>query len=780
MNPSFIHDNFIHLDGLFPAYRNHPALTTPDGTKSFEDVYKIIQDVVIHLKTIGVFKGARVAIHGPNSELHLYLFLASWIMDFLYIPFDFKAPLASLLSNTPIDFLITDDQLKSDMTFPIIHSQTILRNQNTGETFEKHNQSDPSVIPASTLKGARTGTRLHQDLSGFRDESGTTESMAIPFEQEASAIFTSGSTGKPRGIVHAVGNYIYSALGTDEFIGLDSSDRWLLSLPLFHVGGALIWVRTLLAGAACILPGSLQPLEDSIRQYVPTVISLVPAQLIRLLENAELVSFLKNMKCIMLGGAPSPDWLIDRSLDLGLPVMPTYGCTESCAQVTGVARGSATASYYTAGRIVPYRDVRIAEDGIIFLGGQTLFKRYLHEPVSSSCSSSGFFKTADSGRFDDEGNLVISGRTDGVFISGGENIAPQEIEKALLKLDGIITAMVVPVPHREFGLTPWAFVETSAPVDEKNIRDQLRKDLPGYKLPKRILRLTPDDRQGKMKFSREELTRLARRLTESKPQTQLHYEETEQPDALVIVFLHGFMGKAQSWKIIMDLLPFRCIAFDLPGHGSSLFSTSCRLNQLNTMEETARLILEDLDTLGIQRFALYGYSMGGRIAQHIALAAPDRISHLILESASFGISDPKERAERLKKDQVLLTDIKTPEDFRVFLENWYKMPLFRTISGTRHLQTLIENKINHPVAEFQRSLNLLSVGGHDFLAEKLAACRFPIHYFCGEQDVAYRQTAQQMRLHLPEMTVKIFKNASHNICIQYSHEIARSIREILI
>lgn len=847
MTPSFLLEDAIRLDDLFERYRNRPALIADSASRSFGDVEERLYSVLAHLQDAGVRKGNSVALHGANSELHLYLFLASWMMDFLYIPLDFKAPLSALLSDTPVDFLVTDTRSQMVDKCIVVSPDKLL--------------SGCLIESGMTLPG------------GFHN----TPPSAIPFDQEACAIFTSGSTGHPRGIVHTVGNYLFSALGTNEFIGLESFDRWLLSLPLFHVGGVLIWVRTLLAGATCILPDPHVNLDNAIRQHRPTVISLVPAQLIRLIENDEMISIMRNMKTIMLGGAPSPGWLINKSINLGLPIMPTYGCTESCAQVTGVVRGSSRHAYHTTGKVLPYRDIRISDNGIILLGGKTLFKRYLHEPVASSFDSNGFFKTADSGRFDDKGNVIISGRTDGVFISGGENIAPQEIEQALLKLDGVITAIVVPAPHREFGLTPWAFVETLESFNEKDMLDNLRKHMPGYKLPKRIIRLSPDHLQGKMKVSREKLTELARSLacdhenmSQSKNDqqlrhsrlcplgyaggnpdgfinadfhntihfpgskkktlrnTHLHYEETGHADAPALVFLHGFMGQAQSWKIIMDLLAnanflnntfsssfprrresrnqlktmdsrlrgndhlvdlmklrkglntFRCIAFDLPGHGASLFSASDRLNKLRDMEDTARLILEDLDTLGVERFALYGYSMGGRIAQHIAIAAPERIACLILESASFGIADLSVRKERLKNDQSLLSQIKTQDDFRIFLDNWYNMSLFQTLPGTAHLQNLIEDKVRHPVAEFQRALNLLSVGGHDFLAEKLAACRIPIHYFCGEKDEAYCQTANETQKALPAMTVTIVPNASHNISLQYPQEIARAIGEILI
>lgn len=261
----------------------------------------------------------------------------------------------------------------------------------------------------------------------------------------------------------------------------------------------------------------------------------------------------------------------------------------------------------------------------------------------------------------------------------------------------------------------------------------------------------------------------------------LHCEEKGDPTAPVIVFLHGFMGQAASWRTVMESLAdgFHCIAFDLPGHGASLFGSIDHLSRLKGMEETAGLILRDLDARGIRRFNLYGYSMGGRLAQHIALASPDRIERLILESSSFGIADAGERAVRLKRDRAMMAQIQTREGFRSFLTDWYHLPLFRTLAGTAHLQGLVEEKLNHPVAEYRRALRLLGVGGHSFLAGHLAELPIPVFYFCGEQDEAYTQTARQIKALLPDMAVRVFKDASHNIHIQYPQEISRAIRDAL-
>lgn len=478
MKLSFILPSSIRLDRLFSAYAKQTALATPTGEQTFDEVRKRLQNLIINLERAGICKGHCVAFYGENQELHLYLFLASWIMRFLYMPLDFKAPLSRLVTERPCDFLITAEDIR--VAYP-----KILR-------------------PADIMQDNRSL------LEKFYPR-------AIPFRREASVIFTSGSTGKPRGLVHTVGNYIYSALGTNEFIGIISADRWLISLPLFHVGGALIWVRTLLAGGASILPGSQKNIDRAIALFRPSVLSLVPAQLIRLLDNPEMIEICKSCRAILLGGAPMPAWLIEKALDMGLPIITSYGSTEGCAQVTGVAIGSPRAEYVTAGRPLAHRDIRIDTDGSIMLGGKTLFKRYLEDDKPSHLLKNGYFKTADAGRFDSNGNLVCLGRADGVFISGGENIQPFEVENQLLSMENISEAFVVPVDHHEFGKVPWAFVVAAEPFNEAALITKLKKSLPGYKVPKRIIRLDRKEKKGKMKYSRSELTALAAQIANSAP-----------------------------------------------------------------------------------------------------------------------------------------------------------------------------------------------------------------------------------------------------------------------
>jgi len=263
--------------------------------------------------------------------------------------------------------------------------------------------------------------------------------------------------------------------------------------------------------------------------------------------------------------------------------------------------------------------------------------------------------------------------------------------------------------------------------------------------------------------------------------TVLHYEEYGRRDLGVFVFLHGFMGNCRSLQAIAEPLAetCRCLAFDLPGHGHSLFCRHDSLKTLQTLEEVAILILRDLDALDVHRFSLYGYSMGGRVAQNVALLAPDRIERLVLESASFGIADPEERRQRYLRDLALLADVRTEKDLAAFLEGWYRLPLFRTLPGTPALQRILRERRGNNVEELRRALKILSVGNHPFFAERLAGLRFPLFYFYGEKDVAYAGTAKKIKKESPAMNVTVFRDASHNIHAQFPEKILDSLERIL-
>lgn len=349
----------------------------------------------------------------------------------------------------------------------------------------------------SKLLKTITATKIFSDPSELPIEWGSpppSESLRpLPLDQPATILFTSGSTGEPKAVLHSYGNHYYSAKGANLQTPVGRGDRWLLSLPLCHVGGLGILFRSLLGKATVVVP-SEEPLEESIRKYHITHLSLVPTQLYRLLQTGQ---DLPSLRYVLLGGAPIPPSLLKEAKKRRIPVSPTYGLTEMASQV------------YT-GKVLKYREMKISEEGEILVRGETLFQGYVKgDRIERPLTPDGWFATGDLGRWDAEGGLLVLGRKDNMFISGGENIHPEEIEKGLCDLSGVEEAVVVPMADREFGARPVAFVKTvDRPLNEERFRSALEKTLPRFKIP---IRFYPWPKVGKGEsLSRPYFQRLAR------------------------------------------------------------------------------------------------------------------------------------------------------------------------------------------------------------------------------------------------------------------------------
>jgi O-succinylbenzoic acid--CoA ligase len=314
-----------------------------------------------------------------------------------------------------------------------------------------------------------------------------------PFDRAAGAtiVFTSGSTGAPKAALHTFENHWANAVGSNRNIPLRPGDRWLLSLPPWHVGGLAVLFRCLLGGAAAVASGGGEPLADAIAAFGVTHLSLVATQLFRLLGEQRGRAALRGVKAVLLGGGPLPAALVDEARRAGARLVTSYGSTEMASQATATRPGDPPQALETAGRPLACRRVAIAADGEILVQGRTLFGGYVDAAgVRPAVDAAGWFHSGDLGRLDADGRLIVTGRRDTMFISGGENIHPEEIERELLRFPGVLEAIVAPVPDPEFGARPAAFLRTAdgglPSADE--LGRFLREKLPGFKLPRRYLR----------------------------------------------------------------------------------------------------------------------------------------------------------------------------------------------------------------------------------------------------------------------------------------------------
>ncbi|HVF76853.1 MAG TPA: AMP-binding protein [Solirubrobacteraceae bacterium] len=288
----------------------------------------------------------------------------------------------------------------------------------------------------------------------------------------ALVVYTSGTTRGPRPVELTYGNWLWSALGSAAALGVARDDAWLCTLPLSHVGGLSILVRSAIYATSVVLHERFdaEAAADEIATRA-TLVSVVPTTLTRLLDAG--LRHPARLRAALVGGAPIAATLLDRAAAAGVPTVSTYGLTEACSQVTT----GGPPLFCTRVRIGPAREILVA--------GPTVAPGALGED--------GWLHTGDEGVFDEDGNLIVTGRAGDTIITGGENVAPAEVEAVLESHPAIAEAAVYGAPDREWGQRVAATVVLKAgqTATEDDLRGYCRVRLAGYKVP-RVYTFSPE------------------------------------------------------------------------------------------------------------------------------------------------------------------------------------------------------------------------------------------------------------------------------------------------
>ena len=431
----------------------------------------------------GIKRGDKIAILSNTSVEYTILLLALWMSGVAAVPLSTRWPTAQIvetLQNINCKNLVLSKFLKEQFTYP------------------------SKILPLEDL------TQTNSTARSF-----AYSKIAVAVDQTATIIFTSGSTGVAKAAVHTIGNHYFNALGSNRNIHFNPGDRWLLSLPLYHVGGIAIIFRSFLSGGSIAIPSPRLSLHENIDSLQVTHLSLVATQLYRLLEAFPDVDY-NHLKAVLLGGSAIPDPLIQRAVENNLPIYKSYGSTEMASQITTTRPGDNLQHLYSSGQLLPYRKLQIAADGEIMVGGETLFQGYLEKgTLIPARDKKNRFHTGDLGNMDKDGYLHVIGRKDNMFISGGENIQPEEIEAQLLKFNEILQSVVVPIHDPEFGQRPAAFIQFKAKMEPEFIRKRLQNFLPKFKIPDYFFEM-PLTANKNLKPDRQSLQILANKIVDKK------------------------------------------------------------------------------------------------------------------------------------------------------------------------------------------------------------------------------------------------------------------------
>lgn len=287
----------------------------------------------------------------------------------------------------------------------------------------------------------------------------------------ATIMLTSGSSSAPKAVPLTLDNHRTSTLAIARRIGMTRADQWLLCLPLEHIGGLAILIRSVICGSAVHLHPRFEPagvLGDLAEKPI-TLASMVPAMLQRILER-QAGPACSKLRALLVGGAPAAPGLLQHARDLGWPVLPTWGMTEACSQLATMAPDEAARIDFTkhpgiVGRPLSGVEVRTASSGILQVRGPMLFSGYLgiDDGIDDGTDADGWFSTGDVGDLLPEGDLRIAGRADEVIISGGVNVNLEAVRQRLDECPGIQDIVLVALDDARWGQRIGAVVQPRDP-----------------------------------------------------------------------------------------------------------------------------------------------------------------------------------------------------------------------------------------------------------------------------------------------------------------------------
>jgi len=466
----------------------NPYLITPerkivihsqDESISYQSLNFKVNLAAKHLRKSGIAPGDLVAILSDNSPDFVVSILALWMIEAIPVPINIKLSASEIEEQLKIlecKFVLAEYSLKEKISFAGINKININLLYLTSDSFDvdfRYNETRTAII-----------------------------------------MFTSGSSGKPKAVELSFSNLIQSAKIGNKYLKQTKEDRWLASLPFYHIGGFSIIFRALIFGTEIILPNNLklQSIIQTINQLKPTLISLVSSQMSELLKNN--IHPDDELSHVLLGGGFIDSNLMREALHKGWNVSKVYGSTETSSFVTVLSPDEFKVKPESVGKPIPPNEIIIYDEnrnelpnnteGEIAIKSPAVMKGYLKDDTATKNKLfNGVYLTGDIGYKDPEGYIHVVNRRSDLIVTGGENVNPAELEEMIMKFSKVKEVCVFGIDDVTWGQKIAAVIvsQTSEKFEIEELEDFLKNKIASFKIPKQIFFVDelPKTELGKIK-----------------------------------------------------------------------------------------------------------------------------------------------------------------------------------------------------------------------------------------------------------------------------------------
>lgn len=466
------------------------AIVFGEETLTFADLYHRATLIAKRLSSIGVKEGDHVALLLQNGLPMVELIHALQYLGAVLVPLNIR------LTSREISWQIND-------------SKTSLL------IYDERHQAIVSELPNQVVK-------LDYMQIDSLSVANTNLNHSIHLDAPHTLMYTSGTTGKPKGVILSYGNHWWSAIGSSLNLGLHTNDRWLCCVPLFHMSGLSILLRSVIYGITAVLHESFDPTEvnETIKEARITIVSVVSVMLSHMIDDLDPLGYPDTLRCMLLGGGPAPQSLLEKCKAIDIPVFQTFGMTETASQLATLSPEYMLPKLGSAGKPLFPSELTIRIDGeimpanqageIVVRGPNVTQGYWNREDATTQAIKEGWFYTGDIGYLDEDGFLYVLDRRKDLIISGGENVYPAEIESVILELLQVEDVGVAGIPHEKWGQVPIAFIvlKEDKHIRESEIIDYCSKKLAKYKVPAHIHFVDELPRNASKKLQRHKLQQL--------------------------------------------------------------------------------------------------------------------------------------------------------------------------------------------------------------------------------------------------------------------------------